>query len=362
MIRIGIDAREMVGHPTGVGRYLAGLLEQWASVDAAPECEFVLYCTEPLPQPFPPPRFVTRVVTGPGNTWWEQTALPAAVAADGLDVLFSPAYTAPLRLAVPLVVAIHDISFVAHPEWFTVREGLRRRWLTRRAARRAHTVITISAFTRDELVRRLGVSFERIRVIPPGVTRVTRDLSTLTGGVLYVGSVFNRRHVPDLIRGFAPLAREHPTLTLDVVGDNRTYPHEDLLGLIAREQVGDQTHWRPWVPDDTLRTLYGSARAFAFLSEYEGLGLTPLEALAAGVPVVVLDTPVARESCGDAALYVPAGDVSAITEALRTVLFDAATRRRLLERGPDALARFDWAVAARETLTTLVSAARSVHA
>lgn len=358
-MRIGIDARELVGHPTGVGRYLGGLLEEWSSANQAEDCEFVLYSTEPLSWPSHSCRVSTRVVSGPGTTWWEQTALPAAAAQDPLDAFFSPAYTAPLRLAVPLVVAIHDISFVAHPEWFTVREGIRRRWLTRRAARRANTVITISQFTRDELVSRLRVAPERIAVIPPGVTRVTGEPSTHTGGVLYVGSVFNRRHLPDLIQGFAPLARRDPTLTLDIVGDNRTYPHEDLLGLMASERLGAQARWRPWVPDETLRTLYGSARAFAFLSEYEGLGLTPLEALAAGIPVVVLDTRVARESLGDAALYVPPGNVAAVTDALRSALFDEPTRQRLLAQAPRTLARFSWVTAARDTLATLLTAARA---
>ncbi len=71
--------------------------------------------------------------------------------------------------------------------------------------------------------------------------------------------------------------------------------------------------------------MYASARAFAFLSEYEGLGLTPLEALACGVPSVLLDTPIARESCGDAALYVPKGDIPATAAALERLLFDDAT-------------------------------------
>ena len=358
-MRIGIDARELAGHATGVGRYLGGMLDQWARAADANAHEFVLYTTEPLARPLPSPRIATRVIPGPGGTWWEQMKLPRAAAADRLDVFFSPAYTAPLRLGVPLVVAIHDISFVAHPEWFTVREGVRRRWITAQSARLARRVITISQFTRGELMDRLNVPAEKIAVIPPGINRVVTTGETHDGGVLYVGSIFNRRRVPDLIQAFAVLARQHPALALDIVGDNRSHPHQDLIGLIAAEQIGTQARWRSYVPDDTLQSLYSRARAFAFLSEYEGLGLTPLEALACGVPIVVLDTPVARESCGDAALYVEPGHLPQLTEALRLLLFDAVTRERLLANGPAVLARYDWTTAARDTLAVLGAAAEA---
>jgi hypothetical protein len=78
-----------------------------------------------------------------------------AAASDHLDVWFAPAYTAPLRLEIPSVVAIHDLSFVAHPEWFRLREGARRRWLTGRSASRADAVVTISEFSKRELTERL---------------------------------------------------------------------------------------------------------------------------------------------------------------------------------------------------------------
>ena len=126
------------------------------------------------------------------------------------------------------------------------------------------------------------------------------------------------------------------------MGDNRSRPYQDLDAQIAATGLPAQIRWRRWLPDQELGALYGSARAFAFLSAYEGLGLTPLEALSVGVPPVLLDTPVARESCGDAALYVPADDRQAVTAALELLLFDTATRQRLLDAAPAVLARYSW--------------------
>jgi len=371
-MRIGIDAREVCGRATGVGRYLGGLLHEWSTAKCPHE--FVLYAPAPLELPLDARRFAMRLIAGSGGAIWEQIQLPRAVRADHLDVWFAPAYTAPLAIALPLVVAIHDLSFFAHPEWFRMREGARRRWLVRKAAEKATAIITISQFSRRELIDRLSVPDNRIQVVAPGInTPALGSGDSGTGGlarasaavpqppsprVLYVGSIFNRRHVVDLIRAFAPIARAHADALLDIVGDNRSYPREDLRAAIAAEGVGDRVRWHEYVTDDRLRGLYASARAFAFLSEYEGLGLTPLEALAAGVPSVLLDTEVAREACGRAALYVPPGRLDAITEALESLLFDAVTRAKVLDAAPAALGRFNWPRAAAQTLDIIERAAR----
>jgi glycosyltransferase involved in cell wall biosynthesis len=352
-VRIGIDARELCGRPTGVGRYLRGLLNEWAASDQARPHEFVLYSPEPVNVR----RFATRLVPGPGGTWWEQVRMPAVAARDHLDVFFAPAYTAPLFRRVPTVVTIHDVSFKAHPEWFAARDGIRRRWLSRQAAFGARAVITVSQFSRRELVDHFDVAESSIHVIPWGVTPPPPSAAPAHGGasVLYVGSVFNRRHVPDLIRAFAPIAHRHPHASLDIVGDNRSYPPQDLPGAIAGEGLTGRVRWRAWVTDEELGALFGAARAFAFLSEYEGLGFPPLEALAARVPPLLLDTPVARESCGDAALYVSLDDVAGTTLALERLLFDEAVRERILTAAPLVLARYSWPRAARETLDVLIA-------
>ena len=354
-MRIGIDARELCGRPTGVGRYLNGLLAQWAVDDSARRHEFVLYAPEALAVTLDARRFATRIMPGPSGTWWEQVRLPAVASKDRLDVLFAPAYTAPLLGTVATVVTIHDLSFAAHPEWFGVREGIRRRWLSKQSAEKARAVITISQFSRRELTEKLGLDESKIHVIFPGITppAVTTPTENDHDSVLYVGSIFNRRHVPDLIRAFGPIARQHPRTSLDIVGDDRSFPHEDLGTFIALEGLAESVRWREWVADQELDALYGSARAFGFLSEYEGFGLTPLEALAAGVPSVLLDTAVARETCGEAALFVRCGDIAATTRALERLLFDPAARARLLDAAPSVLARYSWPRAARETLAVI---------
>jgi glycosyltransferase involved in cell wall biosynthesis len=259
------------------------------------------------------------------------------------------------------VVAIHDVSFAARPDWFTTREGLRRRWLSRQSAMQARAIITISQFSRREIVDRFGVGESQVQVIPPGIDRLApqpRAAQERTAfNVLFVGSIFNRRHLPELIRAFGPLARKYPAAMLDLVGENRSHPHQNLTSVIENEGLAGRAQWRPRVTEEELGALYGGARAFAFLSEYEGLGLTPLEAIAMGVPAVLLDTAVARESCGDAALYVPLEDHGQATRALEALLFDDAVRRRLLAAAPDVLSRYSWPRAARDTLAVLERAA-----
>jgi glycosyltransferase involved in cell wall biosynthesis len=111
------------------------------------------------------------------------------------------------------------------------------------------------------------------------------------------------------------------------------------------------------VSDEQLADLYQRARVFAFLSEYEGLGLTPLEALKAGAPPVLLDTPVARETCGDAALYIQQSNLPAITHAVESLLFDGALRARLLAAVGEVLGKYSWARAGRETLAVIEQSA-----
>jgi glycosyltransferase involved in cell wall biosynthesis len=366
-VRIAIDARELVGQPTGVGRHLHEILVAWAHSAEAAQHEFVLCSTDALDlAPFPGLRVTTLVRPGFG-TRWEQLTLPTLVRHADAQVLLAPGYTAPLRSPAPVVLVVHDVSFAAHPEWFSWREGMRRRTVTGLAARRARRVVTVSEFSKREIVAHLGIDRAKIRVIYHGLTaapavadpfsdRAAR-LRGLPHTVLYVGSIFNRRHVPELIQAFSMLVADHDELELDIVGDNRTSPSLDIEAAVRESAAPDRIHLRSYVSEEELARLYARAGAFAFLSDYEGFGLTPLEALGNGVPIVVLDTAVAREVYGDAAIYVPSAQPPLIARALERALFDEREAARVLAAARQLLGRYSWERAARQLLQVLVGAA-----
>jgi glycosyltransferase involved in cell wall biosynthesis len=252
---------------------------------------------------------------------------------------------------------VYDVSFFAHPEWFGRREGWRRRWLTRSAARRARTVVTVSEFSRQEIARYLRTPLDKIEVAFPGAPadahQPTVDREPV---VLYVGSLFNRRRIDDLMRGFAETAAKVPAARLVLVGDNRTSPRIDPNELARTLGITDRFTWHSYVDDAEVSRLYSAARVFAFLSDYEGFGIPPLEAISHGVPVVLLDTAVSREIYGTGALFVPPV-ASEISGALYRLLTDPVAHAAVLEAGRARLRMYSWPRTAQALLAALERAA-----
>jgi glycosyltransferase involved in cell wall biosynthesis len=344
-LHIGVDGRELVGRSTGVGRYVLEMLRAWSADPGFPHQVTVI-----LPGPPPPtlralePRVQWDVEPSEAaGTVWEQTRLPRALSRQHVDVFFAAGYTAPIRLASPFVVALYDVSFFAHPEWFSRREGLRRRWLSRLAARRASSIITISQFSAEEIVRWIGVPRDRIRIAPPGAPPSDDDERPRPRQplVLFVGSLFNRRHIPDLLHAFALTLSQVPDARLVLVGDNRTNPPIDPKALAEDLGIASSVAWLKYIDEAELARLYSEARVFAFLSDYEGFAMTPMEAIALGAPPVLLDTPISREVYGDAARVVSAEPMD-ISEALTSLLTDDAAHGALMEAGRRRLSMYSW--------------------
>ena len=375
MIRIAVDARALEeAHATGVARYLRNILREW---DRRPRAAVEVWCYTRAPvEDMTNFRSVHwRVV--PAEPWrrkgilWQNTAFAWTVARDRADVLWSPFNLAPLITHCPVVVTIHDVSFVAQPAWFGRHERLIWGPLARLSARRAATTITDSWFSQGEIMRHWHLPPDAVAVIPlaadatfrpadhSAVEALRRRLGLNGAYVLYVGALFARRNIIALLDAMAGAARQHPDWHLVLVGVNRHYPPLDLDAAIASRALGGRVHHLPYVTEAELITLYSGALTFVDPSSYEGFGLPVLEAMACGTAVVTGHATSLPEVAGDAAILVDPTSSRALGAALQLVGSQPRLRAELRERGLRRAAQFSWARTAERTLDVLLGAARS---
>jgi glycosyltransferase involved in cell wall biosynthesis len=362
-LRIGVDARELQGRPTGTGRYLRSLLRHWTRSDPGPSTgdRFFAYLNGPVADDsvLRHERIAVRAVGDPGvrGLVWQERALPPAARQDGLDVFFSPAYTCPLGLDVPRVTAVHDLSFFSYPSDFTLADALRRRVTVAASVRASRAVLACSAFTAGEIAGRFPEAALRVHHIPlgadddlpPAPEREPGPHGSRGPRLLTVGAVLNRRCLPTLLQAVALMRRRGCPASLDVVGENRTHPSLDLPQLVRRLGLESAVTLVGYTSEADLARRYAAADVAVFLSEYEGFGLPALEAAARGLPLVVADRPALSEVSGPAALLVDPRDAEAVAAALLRVLREPDLRRDLLTRGRDLVKRHSWAETARLT-------------
>jgi glycosyltransferase involved in cell wall biosynthesis len=280
---------------------------------------------------------------------WEQAALP--VLARNATLIYSPANLAPLASRRNVVV-IHDAAALRHPEWYSRPYVAYQRGVLPRLASRARLVITVSEFSRRELVDALGVPEERVAVVANGVDeRFSHDADPgparaalrLDGPyVLAVGTRIARKNLAALARAAARLAPEGVDLV--AAGSGRGY---------MRAEAGGEVRALGYVPDELLPGLYAGALALAMPSLYEGFGLPCLEAMACGTPVVAADRGALPETCGGAALLADPDDPGAFADAVVRAATDSTERVRLAAAGRERAGSFTWRRAAEATDTLL---------
>ncbi len=370
-MKIGIDARVLVHRPTGVARYLAGLLEEHPSLRVPGET-LELFVDAPPPAPVPGRPHRVTVLRWPapgGDPAWRQLRLAWRLRRAPVDVLFCPFYSAPLAAPKPWVVTVHDVSFAAHPEWFKRRSRLAFS-LVGPSARQAARVITVSRFSADEIVRRLNVPASRIEVIPIGLDpswlvpvttaerRAAREWLGHAGPfVLHLGAVHQRRNVDVLLRALALLVPTDPDVAAVIAGPTIA-PAPDVARLAQELGVARSVLRREWAPENLVRALIAESAIVVQLSSYEGFGLPALEALAVGAPVVALRRASLPEVLGDAAVWIDEPSPDSLAAELRTLLDDARAAGELRRRGAAHAAKFSRAESARRTFELLRAQAR----
>jgi glycosyltransferase involved in cell wall biosynthesis len=279
-----------------------------------------------------------------------------------VDVIHAPSLAVPPAGKTPLVVTVHDVAFLRHPEVFTARGvAFHRRGLAV-AHREAAAIITVSEYTRAELVR-AGFESERIHLAPLGIAlppqptdaqvdKLVSEVGVTEPFVLSVGTIEPRKGLDTLAAAFMRVRRDHPDVMLALAGQQGWLEVPGLDGPGIR-RLGK-------VDEATLDALYRRAMVCALPSRYEGFGLPALEAMARGCPVVASDVTALPGVVGDAGVLIPPGEIAVWAGAISDLLGDAAARAELSARGTARAATFTWdatATAHREAFEAVSSRA-----
>jgi len=362
---LGIDAHRLAGHRSGVGRYLAELLREWARSDN-PFAEIVVFLpagVDPDALPLAHP-FRIHALNRAGGMSFHWTL---GRAAREVDLLFCPSYAAPLAYRGPFVVTVHDALSALMPPDPGLRQRVRHR-ATRSSARRARHVVTVSETSRDDVARLYGVASSRITAVPngcgaeffvpptPAQAEDVRRRYSLEDVpfCLFVGKFARRRNLPVLVEAFAEArTRTASAHALVLVGENTV--GEPVAEAAAVAGLADLVRLPGHVPDADLHVLYHEADVFAYPSWYEGFGLPVLEAMAAGTPVLTARNSALAEVAGDAALLVDEPRRDLLADGLASLLSDTALRQRLAERGRERARLFPWNRTAAETMAVLAA-------
>lgn len=361
-LRIGIDLHGLHDLMQGSRTYVGNLTRALLELDR--ENEYQLYLTDPesleARQAFSRPNARLRHIPTSrfSRLVWP---FPRTLSAHGLDV-YHCQYIGPLLCPAPYVVTIHDILHETNPEFFP--GGLRRlmRLLYPGSARRAAMVLTVSEYSKAEIVRHYGLPEERVLVSPNGVgpefaplldqwcvRQALERYGVTQPYVLFVGRIEPRKNLEGLIRAFEKLVAQGERRSLVVVGMMDEL-FRDFYERTVSGQARDNIIFTGKVAQEDLPAVYNSADVLVYPSFAEGFGLPIVEAMACGTPVVTSNTTSMPEVAGDAALLVPPADVEAMAQAIHDVLHDKELAARLKKKGFERAARFKWENTARHVL------------
>lgn len=363
-MRIAIDTHAIGSALTGNERYIENLAEQLLTLDK--KNEYLLFFS----------REEAR------QTWENRAPNVAAYKVSesplvrlGLDFprrfrklrpdLFHYQYTGPLFRIVPEIVTIHDVSFERHPEFFAASERLRLQFTVRRAVKTARKIITVSEFSKAEIVGLLGVPEQKVKVIYNGVGaefEPARDCNEIDDCLkrysvqkpylLSVGNISLRKNQLTMVRAFAMWLNHNPhTEYRLVIAGKRHGPAPDISAEAARVGLDERRlMFLGYVPERDLPLLYAGADLLLSTSLYEGFGLPLVEAMRCGVPVIASRASCFPEIAGDAALLVDPLNPEEIAGAIEDLAGNKALRDDLIACGLRRAEAFRWDNAAQQTL------------
>ena len=361
-MRYSVDAHAIGRHLTGNEVYVRNLLRGFAALDQ--NSEFIAYLSRDIgsASSVVPERFQRRYVS-PNSFLRLGFELSHRVRQDRPSLLHVQ-YTAPLACPVPVVVSVHDISFLEHPEYFPLPRAVQLRITVKRTIERAACVITPSEFSRNAILRAYNVDPQRVQVVPIAVSSRFRSLPRDSAEsrvrsmlkmdgpyILTVGDLQPRKNHIGLIEAFSELVREYPQIPhkLVIVGKD-TWFAPQIRAAARASAAAERIIFTGWIGDDELLPVYNACDVLMFPSFYEGFGLPVLEAMASGKAVACSRTSAIPEVADSAALLFNPSNRGEMVRAMRDLLIEPALRQRMERLGQARASLFTWERTARLTL------------
>lgn len=282
---------------------------------------------------------------------WEQISLPRYLKRIGSPLLISFTGCGPLNYSNQ-IMTIHDVSHERYPEWFSKNYYRFYHYMMPRIGKKAHAVLTVSEFSKKEIVDTLGINSEKIHVVHSNVPFHNKpskeEILNFTRNpeaeryILAVSSMDPRKNFVRLVEAFEKI--KDKSVKLYIIGMSfKAFNTPDLQKLI-----GENVHLPGYIPDEKLQTMYQNALLSIYPSLYEGFGLPPLESMTYGCPVINSDIPALREVSQDAALYVNPYNVEDITQKIEQLLVDEPLRKELQEKGLLQIKKYSWDNSAKQ--------------
>jgi glycosyltransferase involved in cell wall biosynthesis len=364
-LKIGIDCRCLEGEKTGVGVYLSNLMQHILESANQPMCFICYFWGKPPSLPWMKgPRIKKRIIKPivQNNFFWSTFQLPFYLAKDKVDILHAPSYTTPFIKTRKTIVTIHDISYAVNPAWYSYKSDIIRRRYYYQSAKSADIILTVSEFSKNEIIKYYQINPEKVIVTYHGldkkflqnlddntVQNILKKYHIDGDYVLYVGSIHPRRNIERLIEAFIKLKNEYErfhTLKLVLTGKDEGSLKKLLLLYGKRNDL----IFTGYVPEEDIILFYKRAKCFTFLSFYEGFGFPILESMASGIPTLISDIQVFREIFKDNSLLVDPYDVDKIKNCLFRILTDEYLRNTLSRKSKEYATSFLWKTTAKKTL------------
>jgi len=370
-MKIAIDARSLENNKTGINRYLSGLLRCWKENK---ECKFMLYFKDEIPNNnlLKSDNFELKILKNPfkfsSNFFFQHFLLSYYLKKDKADFFFSPFYLKPIYCPVKSAIVLHDISYEAHPEWFDFKSKFILKLLSKFSAKTADTIFTVSNFSKSEIIKYYKINSDKITVTHLGVdenfigskrsfSRCDSFEMTKCGinnkFILCVGSMFNRRHIPETIKAFEKVANKYNDYQLVIIGKNQTHPFIDINSKIktANNNFGRKAIIHlDFVEEEELLVFYNLCELVIYLSDYEGFGLPIIEAQFFGKAVITSYNGSLVEVGNNSVEFVRNNTTKEIYNSLEKIISDENYKNKSVELGNKNIKRFNWKKCADKTM------------